>query len=145
MNHPASIPTLTVLAGRTGTERWNRSVSVERILCEMRFLVLQATENPRANLPEFYDWARDLRRGRTNILGGFFRLTDAIQRRGMGNTGRLLALRLLSLAYEYVDLMLPETPAPTSGEEPVPTPLRLNQPIAARNAVVIRGQVKKAA
>ncbi len=126
--------------GPTGVTRWNKSVALERIVCEMKFLVLQATENPRANLPEFYDWAHDLRRGRTNVLGGLFRLIDVIQRRGMGYKGRQLAMQLIALAQDYVDLQLPETPPPSTPAvvEPPHAPLRLYRPIVAKNAVVSR-------
>ncbi len=123
-----------------GVTRWNRSVALERIVCEMKYLVLQATENPRANLPEFYDWAHDLRRGRTNILGGLFRLIDVIQRRGMGYKGRQLAMQLIALAQDYVDLQLPDTPPPSvPAAEPIPMGrLRLHKPIVAKNAIVSR-------
>lgn len=134
MPEPRSIPTAT----HPAKARWNRLVVLERIRGEMRAIVLEATIDPRANFPEFYDWARDLRRGRTNILGGWFRLCEVMQRRGMGNTGRQLALRLLALAHEYVDLVLPETPAPTPSAERVP--LRFVKPVPASHALVIRGK-----
>ncbi len=123
-----------------GVTRWNRSVALERIVCEMKYLVLQATENPRANLPEFYDWAHDLRRGRTNILGGLFRLIDVMERRGMGYKGRMLAMQLIALAQDYVDLRFPATPpTPPAMAEPVPMGrLRLHKPIVAKGAVVSR-------
>jgi hypothetical protein len=111
----------------TGTERWNRSVARERIIYEMRALIQEATSEPAVNFPEFYDWARDLRRGRTNIAGGFFRLVDGIKRRGMGLRGRQLALGVLALERDYVDLMLPEGPAPTPTAERIP--LRFVRPI----------------
>ncbi len=126
--------------GRTGRERMDRLVRLERIRCEMRALVLEATADPRKNLPEFYDWAHDLRRGRTNVLGGLFRLIDVIHRRNMGVAGRRIAEGLLSLAYEYMDAMLPDSPAPTPTAAPVPLAvrLRLHKPIVAKHAVIMR-------
>lgn len=125
----------------TGKHRWNRLVELERITGEMRALVLQATTNPRATLPEFYDWAHDLRRGRTNILGGFLRLVETMERRGMGLAGRQIAEGLLALAYEYMDAMLPDSPTPpTPAAAPIPMhePLRLWKPVRAEHARVIR-------
>lgn len=135
MSDSRTIPTIEP----TGKERWNRLVVLERIRCEMRSIVLAVTIDARANIPDHYHWARDLRRGRTNVYGGLFRLFDVMQRRGMGHIGRTYALRLLELAHEYVDLVLPESPPTPPAVEPLPDPRpRMWHPVRAMGAAVIR-------
>lgn len=137
MSDNASIPQPT---SSTGRERMDRLVRLEFIRCEMKALVLLATANPRKNLPEFYDWAHDLRRGRTNVMGGLFRLIDVIQRRGMGIEGRRLAEGLLILAHDYLDIMLPDEPTPTPAAAPIPAPLTLTRSIRVIHSVVVLGR-----
>ncbi len=119
--------------GPTGKERWTRAVAAERVRLEARTIILEATVGARTNMPEYYEWAHDLRRGRTNILGGFFRLVDLMQRRKF-LPARRIALRLLDLGRVYVDLMLPDSPAPTPTAELLPEGLRLVGRIARGKA-----------
>jgi len=134
MSDHDSIPTAL-----TGKQRWNHLVELERIKLEIRSVVLFATVRPRETTGENYHWARDLRRGRTNVFGGFFRLVDIMARRGLGSTGRQYALRILALARDYVDLVLPDAPAPEmKATLPViyrpPVPVRANLTVVRKSA-----------
>lgn len=118
--------------GSTGKQRWLQSVEdvrqryankadaprrgleLERIRSEITSIVIYATVKPKST--GFYDWAKDLRKGRTNVIGGFFRLVDVMARRQLGTVGRTYALRILALAHEYVDIALPETKAPAPAD-----------------------------
>lgn len=121
MSESASIPQII-----PGKASWRRAVEAERIRLEIREIVRLGTDRPGSHIPaEFHDWANDLRRGRTNVIGGFFRFVDVVERRGMGLVGRRLVLRLLDLAREYVDYVFPESPNAPSAAVAVPDGPRL--------------------
>src|SRR6185295_1464590 len=91
-----------------GKFRWELAVEVERIRLEAKEIIKLGTSKARGEDVEFAHWRNDLRRGRTNILGGFFRFVDGLDERGLGLFGLHLALRLLELGRRYVDLKFPE-------------------------------------
>lgn len=103
-------PTGTPLpAAATGTERWQRSVARERILQELHALALDGTLRSTAPLPtpeEFEAWAKDLRRSRLSIPGGFIRWTELLRKRHHPRA-RELGQRVLDLMQQLLDLDLP--------------------------------------
>ena len=103
-------PTGTPLsAPTTGTERWQRSVARERILQELHALALDGTLRSTAPLPtpeEFEAWAKDLRRSRLSIPGGFIRWMELLRKRHHPRA-RELSQRVLDLMQQLLDLDLP--------------------------------------
>lgn len=72
-------------------------------------------------------WKHDLRRGRLSVLGGFFRFVDLLAIRDV-SMGRKLALALIDLATEYVNIALPERrPTVVSGHEQVTEVIEIQQ------------------
>jgi len=98
------------LSGLTGKERWNRSVQIERLMLNLRDIACRATyrsNSPLATPAEFEAWSKDLRKGRMSIIGSFKRFVDLIEQRRLGAQGRQLAEEAWSVAYEYMDMLLP--------------------------------------
>src|SRR5512146_1204667 len=83
----------------------HEAIKQEAHACALAGTQRSAAEKP---VPEAWKgWSRDLRRGRLSVLGGFFRFVDLMAARDMLG-GRKLALALLALGREYVDMALPE-------------------------------------
>jgi hypothetical protein len=139
MNERADIPQYRGVSLITGRDRMDYLVAVERIHAEARFLVLQATDRASA-VDENRDYTKDLRRGRAYIIGGFVRLCVLMRRKTMGNEGRRIALAILELARQAVDLLLPEqptSPEPTAfSPRPVGLGRQIPRPSPARNVTV---------
>lgn len=82
----------------------------EAIKQEAHALALAGTQRSASTVPvpdAWKEWSHDLRRGRLSVLGGFFRFVDLLAVRDVDH-GRKIALALLDLAREYVDMALPE-------------------------------------
>ncbi len=102
----------------TGKERWTHLIGLQRIKSELESIVIYAIINPRQTLAERLHWSKDLRRGRARVYGGLLRFFDVLAMRNSSGEGRAYALKLLGMLGQYIDAVMPETPAKPAAIDP---------------------------